>query len=1038
MRYTSFLFLSWTLLAGLLLAALSFTLAACGEDQVPPPVRNFDRPTEITFACFGDLKVNGTSITSAQPLSSCAAHARGEVPEGQEGIVAPSLFGLVLQPDQGTVAVVNVTALGVQDNDQLTPGLNDIPVGSIPVGMAEDRSGCFVITANSGSCDLATIDATSALDLTRLARVNRVAITTPAGQPLLSRPRSLASGPQSEEIGNACPLAAEGLVYISYPDCHLVAAVEAATGVIQSGLAFRDDGTVEVASDADYAACPVQCGDGVINVARGTGLDAPEERPATLEISSDGTMLYVASESSPFFTMVDLDVGGLPTTNQRIRVDDDAFGDFVGLKSFAISDRIDMGGDKRNPIAMPIGEFRFAYVVATDNTIRVIDLEHMQECDTQVDPRYLALETDVEFLSCMPVGDLRTPPRRAGAISPGIHIPGRMARGRIGLASLAVPLDIAFATAPVPEATTDSVGPNSMMGSFAFVSTAAGDVVVVNVDDDGYPDTEDPTEPLAATLPLALAHQIRDDIDNREKPSENCSSPATSQAGARLIGAPSQIVDVTQIAANRLHELPFFRGLECSGEDSLGNKIDTVVSELSFAADLETREVSYPDLRLVDDQQWSIAWEGAHAADGRSDNIDGPPIRKAVVVRDGAKTLLQDAGAPFCSVGVEPFDILALVGCNPLLDDTQCGVGETCQVHPDTTAAVRTGVCLPEQRVDELSATCREFMTSRRRYSVASSSADELELIPRNRMLRTSPLDGCESAVQCEELAALEPLLAMDGHPIDTVVPDPEREFTWACEADPSRRPGVDRCLMTCETIEDCEDGFSCVGQHCVEAPLPPSSCLLAVQRYQSLVGEAFAVVGADDGYISSLIADPGTGECIRPASANVLQVSRIPLRPEPCDDDGDFFTGPNPCSTMVEHAESYVPYVVEDNHCVPRDVTQRTRQANAIRFSNPSMSFHLVDTETQGDLQCLGDQAGEGPAIGTPFAGYQMRFEVGGGFVPKRVPEFAAALPSRVEVSPLGNLWVLDQGDSSTINRGRLFRLNPLEPGDFDLTVFQ
>ncbi len=1025
--------ISWTLVA-----ALIPLLAGCGEDQTPPPVRNFDRPTEIAFACFGDLNVNGTAITSAQPLGSCAAHARGETPPGQEGVIAPGIFGFVLQPDLGTVAVVNVGALGVQDNDQLTPGLNDIPVGSLPVGMASDRSGCFVMTANSGSCDLATIEATSALDLTRLAQVGRVAITTPAGDLLLTRPRSMATGPQTEEIGNTCPLAAEGLVYISYPACNLVAAVEAATGVIQSALAFREDGTIEVASDADFAACPVQCGDGVINVAHDTGLASPQERPATLEVSADGTVLYVASESSPFFTIVDLDAAGLPTTTQRIRVADDAFGDFVGLKSFAISDRIDMGGHRRIPIMMPVGEFQFAYVIATDKTIRVIDLEHMQECDTQVDPRYLALETDVEFLSCMPVGDVRTPPRRVGAISPGIHLPGRRGRGRIGLASLAVPLDIAFTMESRPEAVTEVVGPNSMLGFFAFVSTAAGDVVVINVDDDGYPDARNPADPLSSSLPLALAHQLRDDVETRTNFSENCSSPTTTQAGARLIGSPSQIVDLAHISASKTHELPFFLGLECSGVDSLGNTIDTVVSELSFAADLATRETAYPDLRLVDDQAWSIAWEGAHAADGRGDSIDGPPIRKAVAVRNGAKALLQDPGAPFCSVGVEPFDILALVGCNPLLDNSQCGVGETCHVHPDTSAAVRTGVCLPEGRVDELSATCRDFLTSRRRYSVASSSADELELIPRNRMLRTSPLDGCDSAQQCEELAGLEPLLSMDGHPIDTVVPDPEREFAWACEADPSRRPGVDRCLMTCEAVADCEDGFGCVSGHCVEAPLPPAACLLAVQRYQSLVGEAFAVIGQDDGYLSALIADPATGECIKPATANVLQVSRIPLRPEPCDDDGDFSTGPNPCTTTVEHRESYVPYVIEDNHCVPRDVTQRTRQAIAIRFENPSMRFHLVDPETQGDLQCIGDQAGEGPAIGTAFAGYQMRFEVGGGFVPKRVPEFAAALPARIEVSPLGNLWVLDQGDSSSINRGRLFRLNPLEPGGFDLTVFQ
>ncbi len=1023
------------------IATLGLIAVACGQDPNPPPLRNLNRPSEIAFACFGDLNVNGTAITSAQPLSSCAAHFAGEPPPGQENIIAPSYFAFVLQPAEGTVAVINVAAEGIQDNDLFTPGLNDIPVGTLPVGMAEDRTGCFVITANSGSCDLASIDMTSALNLGDVAQVNRVAITTPAGDELLARPRSITAGPQTDVIGEACPLEAEGLVYITYPDCNLVAVADAATGEVQSGLAFRETGIVEAATDADFAACPVQCTDGSLALAHGTEPETFVEKPVAVEVSPDGLSLYVTSETSPFFTIVELDADGLPTANvRRIRVAPDSDGNDIGLRNFAVSDRIDMGGDIYNSIALPIGEFQFAYAIATDSTIRVIDIEHSQECDTQVDPRFLVDETDVEFLSCMPVGDLRTPPRRVGAKGPGIELPGRFDEGRNGTSDLAVPLDIAFSTSEAPDIGTrpEQPEPDSMAGSFAFVTASTGRIFVINVDDDAYADVYDPAQPLATQLPLALPHQLRDNMLGRASLSENCGGAPNSNGGARVNGAPSQIIDLAHIANSKVHEMPFFRGQRCEGMDSLGNPVNSIVTEFSFAADVETRATTFPDIRAVEDQNWSIAWEGALSADARGTAIDGPVVRKGVVVRDGAKAQLTDAGAPFCGLGVEPFDIVSFIGCNPLLDDAQCGVGESCYVHPDTTAAVQTGVCFAEDRVDALSGPCREFLTSRRRYSVSTSAAGELGLIERRRVLRTSPLDGCESATQCEGLAELEPLLASDAHPIEADLLDPERDFDWVCEADPSRAPGVDRCQMACESAEDCEDGFTCAGQRCVEAALPPAECVAAIQRYQVSVGDAFVVLGEDDGYESALVAEPGTGECVRPADANPLVAARIPLRPEPCDDDDDPLTGPNPCSTTVAHDEDYIPFVVEDGRCIALDVAQRTRQAPAVRFQNAALQFHLVDSETRGDLECRADKAGEGPAFGTTFAGYQLLFEITNGFAPKIVV-LVTALPNRIIPGPSGNLWIVDQGDSSSFDRGRVIRINPRAPASgFDRTTFQ
>ncbi len=1029
------------------------SIVACGSDSQPPPSFNFDRPSEIVFSCYGDLNVNGSVLSSAQPVSSCTQHADGTPPAGQENVEAPDLYGFVLQPSRGTLAVINLPAFGVVDNDTLTPGLNDIPVGSLPVGLVPDQSGCFVTTANAGSCDLSLIDVSSALDAKRSAIVNRVNVTAPNGDTLLVKPRSIAVGPQVEEIGLQCPDSATGLVYVSYPACKLVAAIEPATGSVVSGVVFRDDGTVEVAVDADFAACPTQCGDSVTTTAAfgGGGPDAGpdpvetfDEKPVRVQVAPDGSVLYIAGQTSPFFTIVDLGADGKPTgTSKRIRVQGD-----VGILNFAVTDRIDMGGDEiSTPRIDPIGEFQFAYLITTDSTIRVLDLDHEQECDTQVDPRFLAGETDVEFLSCMPVGDPRTAERRVGARSPGIHLPenpifgagsGQGVEGRIGYANLALPLDISFATLPSLEGQASEPHPNDMTGTFAFVTTASGFVFVINVDDDNYADTESPISPALVSMPLAIAHQLRDNVVLRGNEAEatSCGLPAgnISRLGARLLNAPGQIIRTKEIAEAKAHELPFFQGQLCeTSPNEEGEVTQTVVTELAFAADVQTRESAFPDVRLVENQEWSVSWEGALSNDGLTVAIDGPQVRKGILKREGSRLLVEDLSGPFCNLGVEEFDILSVEGCDPIRGDAQCGLGETCYVHPDSTGAISSGVCVNKDKVDALSGTCRDFFISKRRYTVTKSSQHELELVERRRVLKTSPLDGCSSSAQCEEFYLKEPLLAIADHPIDIDLDDPDPAYSWVCEEDPSRAPGVNRCVMSCQSTSDCEDAFHCSSGRCVEAPLPPEDCLLSAQRYQAKAGEAFVVSGSDDGYIHSTIADESTGVCIQDPNASVLVTGRIPLRAPACDTDDDFTTGPNPCSVTTDNVQRYVPFVVEGDRCVAQDIEFRTRQVPAIRFSNPALTFHLANTETRGDLNCINDNGGTGPAFATVFEGYQIGFSIVGGFSPKRVEGLRGALPIRSVRGPEGKIWVLDQGDVNSFTNGRVFRFDPTKSGASD-----
>jgi hypothetical protein len=132
-------------------AALAIAAAAVGCESENPPlaIRNLDRPSAAAFACYGDLRVNGGDPeaggdvrSSAQPMSSCLAGE--DRPAGQAELDPPAVYGFVLQAARGTIAVIDAATQAVQDSDPLAPGKNAIPIGTLPVGMTADQSGCHM------------------------------------------------------------------------------------------------------------------------------------------------------------------------------------------------------------------------------------------------------------------------------------------------------------------------------------------------------------------------------------------------------------------------------------------------------------------------------------------------------------------------------------------------------------------------------------------------------------------------------------------------------------------------------------------------------------------------------------------------------------------------------------------------------------------------------------------------------------------------------------------------------------------------------
>lgn len=1034
----------------LVVAALGVALGACDDGTVTGVAQlNLDRPVDVAFGCYGGLRVPGADgaqasdpvVVTAQPVKSCAIRAQSPrdgvntVPPGQEkldGSTLPNVnwYGLILQSAPGTVAIAQFDTkpterfigndVAVLDADPLTPGKNGIAVGVEPIAIAVDDSGCFAVTANAGSCDVSTLELNQALAFSGRTTVTRQTVLNASGQPISGKPAAMLAATAEAPIGVACPAQPQGKLYIAYPNCHAIAVVDAATMKAVASIRF-DAAGVPTVGDGNLV-CPAECGTG--------GAITAGVRPTTMDLQQDARVntrrLAIGADNSASITMVELDTALLPVSASRVALSDPDGG--LGVIDVALSPQIGMGGALGTlNDAVSMNQAQYVYAVATDGTVRVADVLSVNaECDTQADPRFLYDSRGVAGLSCLPVGAATTPRRRLGARGPGIS-----------LLDDAVPVSVAI-MAVEPGVVDEASGPNRLVGYFAFIAASTGATFIVNIDDDDRNDAPLRSRPLEAPAPLVIAHQLRDGVAGREQLAEagspeakricNTDGPAVTSSGAtsggpRATKEPALLISASALAGEKVDIMPSIQQVLCQGTDG-----DRAVSALGFAADTPLRGATFPDWRaLYPEETWTLTWEGNLSADTSRTAVDGPPIRLGRVAPVSAnRAVVKDASKPYCAAGVQPFDILQMRGCDPTASASQCSSGFTCRVHPDSPFNI--GVCLPTALADDadMLALCRDFMVSLRRYAVRDASAGELSFTPRPRVLRTTPLDGCTSAQQCTELATYQARLANAAHPVDDTSTPPTK--TWACEPDPSRAGSAPRCVMSCQTDADCDAGTVCEAGRCMESVTPPEACVQAPQRYELRVGEAFSVIGTRTGFLHNIIADGG-GACIADPAAHPLAVGRLPLTAPPCVSDDPTEPQPNPCSLQVSQTESVPQYVPGTCQAASPASALQTRMAAGIRFSNPGMTFTLVDPTYPGDKICRGDRALGLSNVPTTFAGYTVSFVQTAGFTPRALP-VVASYPAKVIAGPTQSVWVVDEGDflSSSVTqpstRGRVFRV--------------
>jgi hypothetical protein len=479
---------------------------------------------------------------------------------------------------------------------------------------------------------------------------------------------------------------------------------------------------------------------------------------------------------------------------------------------------------------------------------------------------------------------------------------------------------------------------------------------------------------------------LRDDILNRRQAIPECAEPSEDPSMLRDEGPPrlhespalaflpdGYEINATGAVGSRF--LPFLHRVECLKSDQERAATYTVAA----GAPEDLRERTYPDLAALVNEAMTITWEGPLSA------VVNESVREAGLMRvleAGKMTLTDDAGE-FCDLGVERYDTVRLIGCQ---NDFECGIGEICFTHPDAPEG-SSGMCLLPGEEVTLADACRGVLVAGRRYLIMDEPTRSLlTLSPRPVVLNATPLGGCTTSEQCEEIHDAERAYVAAAQMTE------QPDFSWSCEPHASFG-GESRCVMSCADDTSCGVGAVCDGGRCVLGMVPPPECLRAVQRYEVSAGDAFVILGGITGHRHRRIFDGAM--CVDDPTLHPLMVGRFRKTAPPCPvDEGLETLTPNPCS-----------FEADEPATLPDSAELASRRTRGIRVRLPGVVLEIADIVTpMPDFPGLFYSP-------MPF-GYQIQLSVGGGFL-AREEILEAGAPERIRRDSTGVLWIVDSGDT-------------------------
>jgi hypothetical protein len=329
-------------------------------------------------------------------------------------------------------------------------------------------------------------------------------------------------------------------------------------------------------------------------------------------------------------------------------------------------------------ISPETGLGRFAYVAASDGSVRVVSLGEFRECETNAD---VSADPAIPLSGCAPIG---TTPRRPLSSGPGIDL------GRIGSDEPVLPIDVVF-SARSPSGTPGAA--TYYDGVFAYVLGSDGRIVVVDVEDRFYAD--------------AVPHTLRSSFSRHE------------QADG-LFRLPTPLVGRIDEDGNR-ETRPPTRSL---GEESVTSLARYPVLQPT-ASDPEDVGVRFAEPLRTPDDTVALVFEGV---------LPFTPRGQGLIEACGEDVCLRDPGAVFCGRGVEAGDLVELLSCTA---DSQCRSVERCYRDPSVPIE-HGGLCVcdedadPEddECTDATRSECAALLAARREYTIRVARSGELVIDP--------------------------------------------------------------------------------------------------------------------------------------------------------------------------------------------------------------------------------------------------------------------------------------------------------------------
>ena len=930
--------------------AVALLLAGCGKEPTVVPVRNLERPSDMSFVCMH--LVNGK--LTGRPMAECHPHLENEIAAGETADVTNRVlgtFGLVTNTARGELAVVDMDQGHLVDLDHSQPGYNMVPVGTFPDVMSASQDGCLVATANRGSCDLAVIDPQRLLAPTFGAMaaastgagpiVTRVVPTTPSGRKLQVAPQEIAFLPQlvasldkryaPDDKGiSGAKLCESGGAFdnthqdqrkpwravVTFPSCDLVAVVELPSGTIVSSLYVRPNGVVDAGTEPF---CPIDCGAGVVPapgpdaaqpIPRLDAAPAPDGGPAIPDaaIPSDAPLALDAALAPDDALAPDAAPVLPPDAAAPVPPPADA----GQAPAPASTTHIGALAVRPEGTRLYVGGGSDSFVTAidiVDGALREVLGGRIPLHDSPGGVRRLRLSLDPHRYGGAPVEGHR---QYIGQFLGNDFNEGKQYLYAFANDDSIRVLDVNPKNQPLGVECDLNVDPQ-LAGGNVFGCRAL---------------TDDPSKPPLPRRPFARGPGLRIPGGSVDQPTPVPQDIAF--ASPRLLNPPDPALSgdfgfvIASDGGVYILNVDSKGGSEALAPDNTWRDYNlTKLPNSRGAPDVivtPARVFTRPDLPLpvrvplgfsegarierVDDPALSVpprwaTFPDPAAASPQLWSVDWEGVlttsdraRGSVQAASGAAPAgaVLDQGQEFCQAGVLPKDVVLLGGCSLDTDCSADGTSICRQAVPGTP-----GLCFPaaDARNTDLLNLCGRLLSSRRRYEVVTARPQKLELRLKPDELPRTSLDTCTMVgpigdKECQQRSPFE---------------------TFSCLQLRDGEPN--RCVKACGTAgpegdRQCRAGTVCeqipgtmTGPLCVEGPPIVPECWKLGAAYEVQAGQSFLVTGGVAPRPRTVRQDKdadGKDVCAFDSKRNPLLVNRIPLDAPHCENvmdyDGDIVPG--------------------------------------------------------------------------------------------------------------------------------------------------